>query len=787
MASSHQDDEDFNYDKSHKMQSSVGNFLKEMQQRASNIPEKSYGEDLASRKRHSEKKSAQPRKEAGDRRKDQDRGRKGTYYCDICNVTCNSSSLYDSHVSGKNHQKKMNNSTIDVRSKRPRIATLRDRLAETPEPLVGLHHIEEVLPSNPRPSDEAFFSCSLCCISNIGAIPMFTHVTGIKHRQKYVEMKHGEYDLERHELTARSFEIERSEGRNLAAIVTLHSDDKYPAPRPMTSSSSSTPVPPPPPILPGAKSHANDEDIFTRRSADPDKEVESLDKSPVAHLIKGLSFCAVKNDSDAQLSHTVAKKLIRSLVTYKHRALKHPFTQTLENDHRNIVKLLDLIYEIPSPPALLDEPTPTPSRPVPIPAPPQPPRLYEDNNTQRTVAQPPVRQSPVRQQPPMQQPPVRQQPPMQQPPVRQSPMQQPPMQQPPVRQPPMQQPPMQQPPVRQPPMQQPLARQQPMQQPPMQQPPVRQQPNRPFDDYYEDKNTQRAVAQPPKQEPNRPFDDYYEDKDTQRTVVGDQPQATRPSPSRGNPPMMNQGFQGPGPQGQRNYPDQARFDAYSELPGGRGGPQPRQPDGPQDPYGRPLQRGPPQGAQFGQGGPQGHDRRHSGGPQPFMGSQDPFAEPSQGDHRGGPDSGGPQGNIQGGNRGGPGGGGHLQRRGQRPPVQFNIRAPPQGPLGAQEDPEEVIEPEDEPALPAFKQQAPSGGPQSEWRKRKQANMGQQKQAEVWQQVSMAGQPLQQQQQQQQHAGQGWLPTPVPVPSSAGGGGLMGAYPGAPAQQNFRRY
>ena len=34
------DDEDFNYDKSFKMQSSVGNFLKEMQQRASNIPEK---------------------------------------------------------------------------------------------------------------------------------------------------------------------------------------------------------------------------------------------------------------------------------------------------------------------------------------------------------------------------------------------------------------------------------------------------------------------------------------------------------------------------------------------------------------------------------------------------------------------------------------------------------------------------------------------------------------------------------------------------------------------------
>ena len=49
----------------------------------------------------------------------------------------------------------------------------------------------------------------------------------------------------------------------------------------------------------------------------------------MSHLIKGLSFCAVKNDSDAQLAHTVAKKLIRSLVTYKHRALKHPFTQVL--------------------------------------------------------------------------------------------------------------------------------------------------------------------------------------------------------------------------------------------------------------------------------------------------------------------------------------------------------------------------------------------------------------------------------------------------------------------------
>ena len=100
-------------------------------------------------------------------------------------------------------------------------------------------------------------------------------------RQKYVEMKHGEYDLERHELTARSFEIERSESRNLAAINTVHSDAKYPIPTPKQSSSSSTkpsstPAAPPPPTLPGNKSHANDDDIFTRRNvSDQDKEVES--------------------------------------------------------------------------------------------------------------------------------------------------------------------------------------------------------------------------------------------------------------------------------------------------------------------------------------------------------------------------------------------------------------------------------------------------------------------------------------------------------------------------------
>ena len=74
-----------------------------------------------------------------------------------------------------------------------------------------------------------------------------------------------------------------------------------------------------------------------------------LEKSPVSHLIKGLSHCAVKNDSDAHLAHAVSKKLIRGLVSYKHKALQPPFTETLENDHRHIVKLLDLIFEIPSP------------------------------------------------------------------------------------------------------------------------------------------------------------------------------------------------------------------------------------------------------------------------------------------------------------------------------------------------------------------------------------------------------------------------------------------------------
>ena len=93
-------------------------------------------------------------------------------------------------------------------------------------------------------------------------------------------MKHGEYDLERHELTARSFEIEKSEGRNLTAIVTIRDDSKYPQPQQYSKSGgggtpSSTPAAPPPPTLPGAKSHDNDEDIFTRRTSDQEVESEN--------------------------------------------------------------------------------------------------------------------------------------------------------------------------------------------------------------------------------------------------------------------------------------------------------------------------------------------------------------------------------------------------------------------------------------------------------------------------------------------------------------------------------
>ena len=67
-------------------------------------------------------------------------------------------------------------------------------------------------------------------VIGISAIAMFSHILGFKHRQKYLEMRYNESNLEKEEVAARSANVARTEGVNIDMIKTIHSDEKYPWP-----------------------------------------------------------------------------------------------------------------------------------------------------------------------------------------------------------------------------------------------------------------------------------------------------------------------------------------------------------------------------------------------------------------------------------------------------------------------------------------------------------------------------------------------------------------------------
>jgi len=172
-----------------------------------------------------------------------------TFRCMVCNLELNSEDTFASHVRGVRHVKneKLQSAargeilvvppSTQTRVKVP--VTLREKIKECNEPLVGLAHVREVLPISNREMEPHYY-CNLCNQQG-QANCMLLHLKGRVHRQAWVDKKYrgvadmvelSQADLKAKakEMDERKEEEERMKRGEQSAIETIYSDEAFPWP-----------------------------------------------------------------------------------------------------------------------------------------------------------------------------------------------------------------------------------------------------------------------------------------------------------------------------------------------------------------------------------------------------------------------------------------------------------------------------------------------------------------------------------------------------------------------------
>ena len=124
-------------------------------------------------------------------------------YCKICHVDCSSEIMFDDHMSGKPHKKKMTKlgmidegDTMDKVTKAtlknvktaPKFVSLEEklRLEKHGEPVIGLNQIEIIKPRTNPGNYEPKYRCKLCVVTT-EIDPIYQHLIGRKHRKNYIK------------------------------------------------------------------------------------------------------------------------------------------------------------------------------------------------------------------------------------------------------------------------------------------------------------------------------------------------------------------------------------------------------------------------------------------------------------------------------------------------------------------------------------------------------------------------------------------------------------------------
>merc|ERR1719430_460152 len=189
----------------------------------------------------------------------QRKGEKKTFYCNLCKIPLSSFETMMSHKQGAKHTRKViakqeevreafyrNNISRDeeeeelnkewilpvsnpesMKSKVP--VRLHEKIIELRDPVVGLSHIEELIPEN-DPEMEPQYTCRLCG-SKGPANGMFTHLMGGTHRRAFLEMKKEYFHKGKTEAMMRRVKLYAENKMRLAdKIKTVKCNASYPWP-----------------------------------------------------------------------------------------------------------------------------------------------------------------------------------------------------------------------------------------------------------------------------------------------------------------------------------------------------------------------------------------------------------------------------------------------------------------------------------------------------------------------------------------------------------------------------
>lgn len=162
-----------------------------------------------------------------------------SFVCDICQVTVTSEDTMMSHLKGAKHLKNASRSnqveaTVreipTIKSSR-KVASVRlaEKLRETTQALVGLHHVTETVACS-NAEMEPYYHCGLCG-SKGEANGMYHHLLGKGHREKFLHSLHPTSYLSLNPAEVnRKVEMYRENDNLEDSIVTVHSDELYPWP-----------------------------------------------------------------------------------------------------------------------------------------------------------------------------------------------------------------------------------------------------------------------------------------------------------------------------------------------------------------------------------------------------------------------------------------------------------------------------------------------------------------------------------------------------------------------------
>jgi hypothetical protein len=122
------------------------------------------------------------------------RGKPTEIECNICLITCNGETEFDSHIKGAKH-KKVLASVNPGGAFGTKTDAIEANFNALKEPIIGLEYIEEFQFTDAS-HNELRFNCHICKISTLTKDTISAHVVSVRHRRRYTKLKYPNFHTE---------------------------------------------------------------------------------------------------------------------------------------------------------------------------------------------------------------------------------------------------------------------------------------------------------------------------------------------------------------------------------------------------------------------------------------------------------------------------------------------------------------------------------------------------------------------------------------------------------------